>query len=358
MNIRVNLLLLTFFLLNNLNALDVIGFNFKTGDVTKKSLSMACLIATPQRPDLSEVTELKFSDRVLLSGYEVDCAQSYNIYRAAYNEDGLEFAILDNTAELQYTDFVDAGSRWVYYVKAVNVKGESYASSEVEVSTTPLDFYDKNITVSPLNLKLIDDENITLSWMAMDDFPTYMVYRDNMGIKSEKFEPLTEWPGINDNSFIDSNITDGINYSYYVASVSNALENSGSYVSRALLPKLEGKHLEILGAFGNYDFDEIDDAFDWVFTTFEGTSYQLQGVPSNGSNIFGWKQVDAVVTNPEWYMLRVGDLLFDWILVSNSTENRSVFKLNGIGEDGSFKYSAKLDVNFTVEDNNISFTAP
>ena len=457
-----------------------------------QDISIACLIASPKKPSDIEASSFQYSDRVVISNYEVACAVSYNIYRAKYNPDEevdfTQFFLLENTTSIQYTDFINADQTWLYYVKAVNAKGESYASNIVKGSTsTKLEVESEVVLLAPQNLQLGDGgSDITLIWDRVEGAQTYMVYRDITGVSHAEFEAVTEWPGSENTFIIDVNVESGVNYHYYVTAVTDVQESDRSYISRYILPEpseisatdglysdgiglsiykhdssgiefyessngarfdiyrnLEGyteeefigssntplirdtdievdvhycyrvkvcngagcsdfsasecgyassevledieviqadsqqeineeemaaevliakRDFEIFGTFGMYDFDGVDNAFDWVFTTIDGLSYQLLGNTPTSDDVFGWKKADIVAPEAAWYMFKVesdidgdGLSIFDWILVSTDMKNKAAYKLSGVSELGGFEYSDRLDVDYTLEGNKLLF---
>ncbi len=111
------------------------------------------------------------------------------------------------------------------------------------------------------------------------------------------------------------------------------------------------------GVFYQHDFEPIGSsgAFDWAFRTPGGDDYQLQGELPTDDNLFGWKKVDTIENiSPEWFMIRVGDTdgdglaKFDWVMLSTDIENKAIYKLEGVAENGTFDYSNKMLLNYNV----------
>ncbi len=128
---------------------------------------------------------------------------------------------------------------------------------------------------------------------------------------------------------------------------------------------LSGKSFEVTGSFGPYDFSDGysqgSAAFDWAFTTVGGTTYQLQGVAPDDSSPFGWKAVDVSGITPAWYMLYATDDIdgdgtsrYDWILVSPNSQY--ALKLEGVSENGTFKYSDPIAIGYTAGSDGLSVT--
>ncbi len=133
--------------------------------------------------------------------------------------------------------------------------------------------------------------------------------------------------------------------------------SAGTVVEDALLTD---RVYEISGIFGEHDFIDASDAFDWAFTTSAGVSYQLQGIAPTDNDVFGWKKVTIPMPLPKWYMFQLnGDIdgdnsaKFDWVLASTNTNSRAMYKLKGVSDTGNFEYSSKLNVDYKVNENFI-----
>ena len=114
------------------------------------------------------------------------------------------------------------------------------------------------------------------------------------------------------------------------------------------------------GTFGKYDFVNVESAFDWVFTTADGVSYQLKGKEPSDTDAFGWKAVDITAPTPKWYMFSIdidGDgkiSKFEWVLLSADAEDKAAYKLAGANDNGTFKYSNKLNIDYKISDTAIT----
>ncbi len=154
-------------------------------------------------------------------------------------------------------------------------------------------------------------------------------------------------------------LTLGVCYSsaYADSAVEQALQETTSY--------------PIAGTFSPYDFEPTGDnnPFDWAYTVLSsGKVYQLQGIAPTEESVFGWKEVAIQPSAPQpsmpmWYMFRLkgdvdddGTTKFDWVLVS-TTQNQSAYKLAGVADDGTFKYSDKLNIDYKVVGNTITTAA-
>jgi len=133
------------------------------------------------------------------------------------------------------------------------------------------------------------------------------------------------------------------------------------YASSLRAHLLTTQQLDVTGEFSQYDFTNVSTAFDWTFTTANGTVYQLQGKTPTSKDVFGWKEVGVTPGTTQWYMSYLGDwdgdgeTKFDWILVGNGSN--AVYKLAGVSQEGTFEYSSKIDIAYTVsgDKSNITF---
>ncbi|MEA2110885.1 MAG: hypothetical protein U9P71_02430 [Campylobacterota bacterium] len=124
---------------------------------------------------------------------------------------------------------------------------------------------------------------------------------------------------------------------------------------------LSSKTYAIAGSFASYDFAGVDKAFDWVFTTTGGSVFQLQGKEPTDKDVFGWSPVSNIAnTTPAWYMFPLGedidgdgDTKFDWIFVG--VASKAVYKLAGVSDEGTFMYSDKIEVNYSIGGNEVHF---
>ena len=127
----------------------------------------------------------------------------------------------------------------------------------------------------------------------------------------------------------------------------------------------QGKY-EINGYYASYDFDgdrKIDRS-DWVYLDVKsGNMYQLMGKKTSEDNIFGWKKINGIdFPNPSYFLIYLNDWdndkdkRFDWIVISE--DGKDIYKLDGRNEDGSFRYSNKLDLSLDItSDKKIAYFA-
>ena len=126
----------------------------------------------------------------------------------------------------------------------------------------------------------------------------------------------------------------------------------------ALINKTDFK---VAGTFGTYDFAPKGDKdkFDWAFTTITGSVFQLRGKTPSDTDVFGWAPAPAgtVAPIPAWYMFQVdvdGDGMgkFDWVLLS--ANGNSVYKLDGVADDGGFAYAGPIDIDYKIDGSSIT----
>ena len=127
------------------------------------------------------------------------------------------------------------------------------------------------------------------------------------------------------------------------------LEQIESYVA--------GKTYAIDGWFAQYDFDNVEDAFDWTFTTASGSVYQLRGAEPTEESVFGWKRVYVTPEEPNYVMVQIydwdndGSGKFDWLVINIDTLD--VFKLAGETAEGYFDYlDGTVDIGLTINDDD------
>lgn len=135
--------------------------------------------------------------------------------------------------------------------------------------------------------------------------------------------------------------------------------NATVKTTQELKDYLLNRTLTVSGYFSPYNFG--NEPFNWAFVTPDKMVYQLQGNAPSSSDVFGWKAANITITSePAWYMLFLGDwdddgdLRFDWILVSPQTQ--ALYKLAGVSKSGTFAYSEKIELGYTINSNgSVSF---
>jgi len=117
---------------------------------------------------------------------------------------------------------------------------------------------------------------------------------------------------------------------------------------------IQGKTYAIDGSFGQHDFMGADSAFDWAFTFFANdTTYQLRGNEPSMNDFFGWKVVDIPTPAAVFYMFALGSDVdgdgsqrFDWVILDPASKR--VYKLAGATDEGNFRYSDPIEIDFTL----------
>lgn len=152
------------------------------------------------------------------------------------------------------------------------------------------------------------------------------------------------------------------------SSVSSTSSESAVQTSdEALLEEhLLDNNYTINGYFIAYDFEESPVHFDYAYVSLDanGAVYQMNGVEPSETNIFGFAlrsdiSIDASIAI--WAMANIdeswkegSDPAYNWVVVG--LFDGSVYKLVGVDDDGTFKYSSQLDIIATEEDKVLSFS--
>ncbi len=110
---------------------------------------------------------------------------------------------------------------------------------------------------------------------------------------------------------------------------------------------LFNKSFNLSGTFHPYPFYPKEDprsAFNWVFKTPCGITYQMMGNPPSQKDVFGWKRVEVEnLGKPVWDFYYIGDLdkdgdtRFDFILTKSAYLDK-VYKLLPVPPGSFFKY--------------------
>jgi fibronectin type 3 domain-containing protein len=161
----------------------------------------------------------------------------YNIYKST-TETGT-YALIASSAELSYAD-TGLTNGFTYWYKVSTVNGAGEGAATVPASGTPL-----AVPSAPQGLTATPGSNkVTLAWQAPGDnggsaILSYQVYRSFSGV------PFTQVGVVGGSvlSYVDTNVTAGTNYTYYVKAV-NVVGTGAQSTSRSATP---------LGAGGSGD---------------------------------------------------------------------------------------------------------
>ena len=117
--------------------------------------------------------------------------------------------------------------------------------------------------------------------------------------------------------------------------------------------------LSINGKFYQYDFNDDGSIApnDWIYISSNGRKYRLLGATPTNSNPFGWKSINITPQGkPLFYFIHYGKGPFEWIVISS--DGKKVFKLDGVTDQHTFKYSPQLDIQFDIGGNKIQVKIP
>ncbi len=143
----------------------------------------------------------------------------YDIYRGTAT--GQEMFLTTESGDMFNDTGLPSGQTFYYAVTAVNIKGESGRSSEVSATT-------RSVPNAPEALVLVPgNEKVTLSWdpsLSNDGTPitAYLIFR------GEGPGNLTLIASVNDTAFIDTNLTNGMDYYYSVCAENRTGEGAAS----------------------------------------------------------------------------------------------------------------------------------
>ena len=141
-------------------------------------------------------------------------ATSYNVYRGTTSNGESTTPIASGLTSPAYTDNSAAnGTKYYYYVTAINSVGPSGPSNEV--SAEPLSSL---LTAPTLQMPTAGNGDIPLNWSAVNGATSYNVYRGTTP-GSEGTTPLAT--GVTGTTYTDSTVTNGVQYYFVVAAVSS-----------------------------------------------------------------------------------------------------------------------------------------
>jgi fibronectin type 3 domain-containing protein len=363
-----------------------VGCSALSGADAGSTAAAAPAVTTPSAPTVVQATDGTHADKVVIT-YNASADVAHVAYYRIFRETSLFGIYDDSIGTSTTTTFTDTtatpGTQYYYAVTACNAAHScahevhpdgGYAgtlgssdpvSDPVAVPAVPANVVASDGTYT-------DKVQVVISTVA--DATSYEVYRS-----SDAVAVGNKIGTVSTHITFDTTAVAGAQY-YYRAKACNSAGCSDytmpdqGYVAVAEVMNIEETVASALvaggsytsnGTFGQHDFANAVGAFDWAFTTSSGTSYQLQGNPPTPTDVFGWKRADIPTPTPIWYMFPMGSDVdgdgtqkFDWILVYTDTNDKQVYKLNGVSGTGNFLYSNKIDVDYTISGNTITFTAP
>jgi fibronectin type 3 domain-containing protein len=187
------------------------------GVITHKGTSATVtvtLISDPTTPSGVTASAVS-SSSITISWTAVSWAANYRVFRSSsssgtYTQVGIPTAA-------SYTDGnLSANTAYYYKVSAVNEAGESEQSGYVSATTRP--DIPTNVTATA-----VSSSSITVGWTAVTGATSYKVYR---------FSPSYSLVGSpTSNTYIDTGLSGGITYNYYVSAVNASGEGQTAHVS-------------------------------------------------------------------------------------------------------------------------------
>ncbi|WP_202914535.1 OmpL47-type beta-barrel domain-containing protein [Paenibacillus antri] len=183
-----------------------------SGSVTATTKPPVAMPEAPAGLSAGKVSTSEFE----LTWNEVDGAESYNVYRKGYSDNG--FALLAGTESPEFADDgVSAGqSGYSYRVTAVNEVGESAPSEALSVEMP--------LPAAPSNLfaGLTGETFVGLIWTSHGGATQYNVYRSTGG------EPAVNVGYAKVDTFYDRTAEPGVEYTYYLKAQNAAGESEAS----------------------------------------------------------------------------------------------------------------------------------
>jgi len=281
---------------------------------------------------------LDIEDHGVITTYEIDGASTYRALTSA-NEDARQPNWSPSGDKILYQKFTNSqwdiwtmdtdGTHQLQVTSGEGSKTDASFSYDGEEIIYSFETEEQLANIYSINLKT-DHIKAMTNFEGYDGAPSLSSDRKNLVFESSQTEP---------------DRSEGTEI-WMIERVGNTTENVLTTKTTHTLS----------GTFGHHDFANVESAFDWVFTTQGGVSYQLMGQASSNTDVFGWKEADGIDTpTPAWYMFTVdlnGDGKqgkFEWILLSTNMKNKAAYELVGSNDNGTFKYSDKLDIDYNIE---------
>lgn len=241
---------------------------------------MCPIMSPPAIPTGISATDGSYSNKVVISSYDVSCASSYLIYRS--NTPGGAKTYIGTTSDSSYSDTtVIPNQIYYYYVKAKNSYGSSGYSSynqgsahqAVVAPTAPNNFQATQGTYN---------DKIKITWDAVSGVDGYLLYRNTTG--SGYYDQIG-WPSISGTSYDDSTVTPGTTYYYIIKSYKGSTESDvggpiSGYANSSGLTQIPDIPSAIVATDGTYS-DKVQVT---VSTVTGATRYEVYR-SENSSNV-------------------------------------------------------------------------
>jgi len=183
----------------------------------EKSATLISSQAEPLPAPATGLIATATEGKVELSWSHADPSLHFEIYRSTISGAFTNVDPLDEqTGITTYSDTgVTNGTKYYYFVLARNSSGVSGPSNEIEA--TPL----SPVPVSPTALSAqAGDAEIQLAWSHVDPSSTFEIYRSTQAGAFTNVDPLTSLIGAT--TYIDSDVTNGIKYFYYILAINSS----------------------------------------------------------------------------------------------------------------------------------------
>ena len=146
-------------------------------------------------------------------------ATSYNVYRGTATGGEGSVPIATGTTSPSYYDYsATSGTTYYYEVTAINSVAESAKSNEADATSG------STLLTATTLAAAVGSGKVALSWGAITGAASYSLYRSVGGGSSFVLYQL----GLTGTSYMDTGVTNGIPYAYYVAAVSGTGQGTAS----------------------------------------------------------------------------------------------------------------------------------
>ena len=290
------------FTASNLGSLDLASVRIESGALTAADVANNYAYGVPGQSETAAPTTaptlnaLTGTDRFSLSWSYDPNASSYDVFRS-YPASPTPVAIATGVEGLSYTDSaVTAGTDYTYYVESVDKIGAGPASNTESGTLSTL------TTAPTLNPVTTGSGQVSLSWSSDPNALSYNVYRSDPGHPT----PVAVATGLTALTYLDTSVTNGTTYTYYVTSVNNLgpgpASNTESGTPTAVPPVaptgvvVDAENLGATGVQNIVVFPAVQFATSYIIQRATATS-QFSGMPGAFATVPGGGAVTG--TGPE-----------------------------------------------------------